>query len=121
MPIDYAHSGFWSTCRACYTVRMSGLLGGNSTLLFNLLDPGAFLFGLILMLFSAAIPLLFLLEREPRATRALLILLALAEAALIASVALDFAILPSTSSVEGARDLSILFANHRWLLFQAPL
>src|SRR3989338_4585700 len=97
------------------------LLVASPTLLFNLLDPGAVIFGLLLMLLSAAVPLLILFARVPQLTKPLFWILLVIELILVAVVVVDFSILPTISSNATSRDLSILFANHRWLLFEAPL
>jgi hypothetical protein len=97
------------------------LLSTNPVILLNLLDPGAFLFGLVFMAMSASLPILFLLRRQPTLAKALLILLVCIEAALLVVLALDFSSIPSVSSVDEFRSISVMLANHRWLLFELPL
>ncbi len=97
------------------------LLSTNPVILLNLLDPGAFLFGIVFMAFSASVPILFLLPRQPSLTKALFVLLTCIEVALLVVLALDFSSIPSVSSVDEFRSLSIMLANHRWLLFEVPL
>ncbi|HBK34500.1 MAG: hypothetical protein UU08_C0008G0033 [Candidatus Uhrbacteria bacterium GW2011_GWE2_40_58] len=90
--------------------------------LLSLIDPGLILFGLVMILFGAVLPLVFLLKICPKIYRILLILLCLIEFLFIGILWIDLAGVQGTFYLQGAvAELSASLSTHRFLIVQAPL
>ncbi len=102
---------------------MSGIfLTDNYFLLLNLLDPGALLFGLLLVLFGAALTLACLLRRAPDAAMFLFAVLVVMELLFLGMFAMDLvAADEAPASFSAITSFQELFAAHRWVLFQLPV
>ena len=98
------------------------ILSTNYTLSYSMLDPGAIMFGFLLIVFGASLSLVFLLKHRPAVSWPLLSLLIIIEACLLSVVALE---LGGGSSghftVDTVAGMSELFFTHRWLLLVLPL
>ncbi len=102
---------------------MSGLILTDNNLLSALLQqPGLLLFGLVLILFGAAITQVFLLKNNPKVSTPLVYILLIIFVALLGILAFD---LTGTAgrlyTFESISSLSELMSTHRWLLIQVPL
>ena len=86
------------------------------------LEPGALLFGCLLMLMSAALTLSFLVKLSSSITNALLGFLILIHVTLVGILAFDLVGSVTNVYVDTSTGvISELFATHRWLLIQIPI
>ncbi len=94
----------------------------NALLYAFALQPSAILFGLLLVLFSIATTLVFVLQQKASHISALLSILSLILACLIGVLAFDFSGNVGRLYVDDTMsELSLLFSTHRWILMQIPL
>ncbi len=104
-------------------IDMTGLLLTENNLLSALIkQPEMILFGLVLILFGAAVTQVFLLKVHPHISSWLVATLSVIFVALIGVLAFD---LSGTGgnlyTLESISNLSELMSTHRWLLIQLPL
>lgn len=104
-----------------YNDLMVSTFATNFVFLSNLLDPGAVLFGLVLILFGAAFPLLFVLRRVPDLAYWLMAVLVVLEISLAGSMTLNLFIGPDMFVPEELAAVSSILLTHRWLLLTLPL
>jgi len=87
-----------------------------------MLDPGVFLFGVLLVLFGMVLPMVVLLEKEPFLSRPLAGLLIIIECVLLGVLSLE---LMGTAggyfTTDTFKQASMMLKTHRWMLFQVPL
>lgn len=93
----------------------------NFVFLSNLLDPGAVLFGVVLLMFGAAFPLLFVLRRAPDLAYWLMAVLIILEMSLFGSMLLNLFVGPDMFVPEELTGVSSVLLAHRWLLLKLPL
>lgn len=101
---------------------LSVLIANNQILMNRMVDPGIFLFGVLLVLFGMVLPMVVLLEKEPFLTRPVAGLLLIIECVLLGIFALEL------TGATGAHYTTDTFKRaatslqtHRWMLFQIPL
>ena len=102
---------------------MSGFLLTENNLFSALIQqPGMLLFGLVLILFGAAIAQVFLLKNHSHISTPLVVVLSIIFVALLGILIFD---LSGTGgrlyTLESISELSELMSTHRWLLIQVPL
>jgi hypothetical protein len=101
---------------------MGTVLSMDSSVLFQLVHPGAVLFALTILLFGSAFTLCFLIGSKPSVIHPLIGVLSVILFLLLGTVAIEFssAATPSYTFGEFA-SLSEALSTHRWLLFQLPI
>jgi uncharacterized membrane protein YidH (DUF202 family) len=102
---------------------MTGLLLTDNNLLAVILQqPGLLLFGLVLVLFGAAVAQVFLLKNHSHISTSLVAILLVIFISLLGILTFDLAGTGgSLYTLESISSLSELMSTHRWLLIQVPL
>ena len=101
---------------------METVLSQNSTVLFQLVHPGALLFALTVLLFGCAFTLCFLIGSKLSVIRPLMGVLFVILFLLLGTVAIEFSAAATPSYTFGEfASLSEALSTHRWLLFQLPI
>jgi hypothetical protein len=101
---------------------LSVLIADNQILMNRMLDPGVFLFGVLLVLFGMVLPMVVLLNKEPFLSRPIAGLLIIIECVLIGVLSLE--LMGTTGghfTTDTFKQASTMFQTHRWMLFQIPL
>ena len=102
---------------------MHGLLLTTQPLIrVFLLEPGAILFGVLLMLMTASVTLVFIVKKQPSLIYILLGFLFLIFLSLIGILTFDLVgTVDHVYVTEATASLSEAFSTHRWLLIQVPV
>lgn len=112
---------FVNACKI--SLSMLGLLLSQQPLVrVFFLEPGVLLFGLLLMLMSVSVALVFLLKKVPSLMEWFLWIMALIHFILWSILASDLVSgVNRVYTTESFQRMSALFASHRWILIQVPL
>ena len=102
---------------------MQGLLLTTQPLLrVFLLEPGALLFGLLLILMTASFVLVFILKKQPSLVYPFLGVTFLFFLTLLGIVSFDLVgTVTRVYIIESSASMSEVFSTHRWLLIQVPI